>query len=125
MRGATAFLTLSVVLSAASTVGLSGGGSAGVVFEEYFAEGMLRLDVIHFGIESEGEISYRRAVTEPVWGGPRLTLVPPDDAGEYVLEVRDEEMGDADLSEGIQNFFRRVADDDHYPDDAESVRGDL
>jgi hypothetical protein len=36
-----------------------------------------------------------------------------DDAGECVLEMRDEEMGDADLSEGIQYSFRRVADDDH------------
>ena len=105
MRGATAFLTLSVVLSAASTVGLSGGGSAGVVFEEYFTEGMLRLDVIHSGTASEEEISYRRAVTEPVWGGPRLTLVAPDNAGEYVLEVRDEESGALIYRKGFNTLF--------------------
>ena len=105
MRRVTAVLTLSFVLSAASTAASNGREAADVVFEEYFTEGVLRLDVIHSGTLSEEEMSYRRAVAEPVWAGPRMSLVPPDDAGEYLLEVRDGESGAPIYRKGFNTLF--------------------
>ena len=118
MRGGIVFLTSSLfVLSAASTAVGSGGATADVVFEEYFTEGMLRVDVIHTGTLSEEEISYRKVVSEPVWGGPRRALVPPYDAGEYLLEVRDDESGALIYRRGFNTLFGewRTTIDAHTP----------
>jgi hypothetical protein len=74
-------------------------------FEDYFAEGTLRLDVVHSGTLSEEEISLRRVLSEAVWGGPRLDTLPPDDTGEYVVEARDETTGALIYRKGFCTLF--------------------
>ena len=104
MRGKHVFGLLLIVLLTASPfadgVGVRRAGGA-----ELFTGELLRVDVIHSGNAAEEEISFRRALREPVWGGPRAGLGGPDDRGEYVLEMRDEASGTVRYRQGFSTLF--------------------
>jgi hypothetical protein len=96
---ALSFFVLTAVL------GRQAAGRSGSDFDQYFTGETLRIDVIHSGTSAEEEIAFRRAVSEGVWGGPRRNLVPPDNAGEYVLEIRDQSSGKIVFRRGFSTLF--------------------
>jgi hypothetical protein len=81
----------------------AGAGTKG--FAERFTGELLRVDVVHSGNAVEEEISFRRALCEPVWGGPRRELAEPADRGEYVLEMRDASSGTVLYRQGFSTLF--------------------
>ncbi len=74
-------------------------------FDDFFGDGALRVDVIHSGTRDSHEISVRRVVREPVWGGPRVS-VPPYDRGAYRLDVVDEKTGKLIYRHGFSTLFQ-------------------
>jgi hypothetical protein len=74
-------------------------------FADRFTGELLRVDVIHSGEAAAEEISLRRALREPVWGGPRRDLDGPADCGEYVLEMRDGSRGTLLYRYGFSTLF--------------------
>jgi hypothetical protein len=109
------FLGLVVLLTASFFRDAAAAGKKG--FAELFTGELLRVDVIHSGNAAQEEISFRRVLREPVWGGPRRELSGPDDRGEYVLEMRDESSGTVLYRQGFSALFGewRTTIDDTAP----------
>jgi len=86
-------------------------------FDGYFTGELLRIDLIHTGSAAGEEFAYRRALREPLWGGPRRDLSRRDDRGEYVLEMRDGASGTLLYRRGFSTLFGewRTTIDEHAP----------
>jgi hypothetical protein len=86
-------------------------------FDDFFEDGVLRVDVIHSGTRDEQQISVRRMLREPVWGGPRVSA-PPYDRGAYRLDVLDERTGELVYRHGFSSLYREWT----TTDEARTVR---
>jgi hypothetical protein len=85
-----------------------GGGAAkaeSIRFDDYFAQGALRVDVVHSGTRTEDEMSVRRVVKEPVWSGPTEGLLPTFALGQYRIDVVEEESGTLIYRYGFSTLF--------------------
>ncbi|UCG53103.1 MAG: peptidase [Candidatus Latescibacterota bacterium] len=74
-------------------------------FEDYFADGALRIDLVHSGTASSEEMSVRRIVREEIWAGPKVNLIPHWDMGKYRLDVRDDSSGTLIFRSGFSSLF--------------------
>ncbi len=74
-------------------------------FEEYFAEGSLRVDYYHGGNHSEEFISNDALYHEPFWGGSKINLVDTFNYGHYKFEVFDSASNTMIYSKGYSTLF--------------------
>jgi hypothetical protein len=74
-------------------------------FDDYFEEGMLRIDIIHSGTATEDNISIRRIVKESVWSGPATRILSVSDMGKYRFDVVDKASGTLIYRYGFSTLF--------------------
>jgi hypothetical protein len=93
------------VFAARLATGQDTGRTASVRFDEYFAPGALRIDIVHSGTREADEMSVHRIVKEPVWSGPTVRMIPDLDLGEYRFDVVDEGSGTVIYRYGYSSLF--------------------
>jgi hypothetical protein len=74
-------------------------------FEDWFADGALRVDVYHAGGLGAESWSLDAFVREPIWPGRRTALVDPTGYGQYRFRVLDSATGRELFSQGFASLM--------------------
>jgi hypothetical protein len=99
------FRVLNIVFILAPILFASPHARADALFDMYFVEGTLRIDIAHSGTRILDEIAIRRITKEPLWAGPRQYLIPPFDMGKYRLDLIDKGSGQVIYRYGFSTLF--------------------
>ncbi|MGW8314051.1 MAG: M64 family metallopeptidase [Bacteroidales bacterium] len=75
-------------------------------FDEWFEEGVMRLDMIFTGSSSEGTYALSAVRREPYYSGSRENLLDPFDYGDHKLVIRDQKTGKEIYSQTYCSLYR-------------------
>jgi hypothetical protein len=94
-----------LLLAAIVLVPLLAPAQDAVVFEKYFADLTMRIDVFHTGDAKQEMVTVDRVIQEGPWAGNPLRLVAPFALGRYLLRVSDAASGTLIYSKGFDSYF--------------------
>src|SRR5512138_913255 len=75
------------------------------LFDEYFFDKALRIDLYQTGDAKSETITVRRIVEEPLWPESKAGLLPPFDYGRYAFKVYDAASNRLIFSRGFDSMF--------------------
>lgn len=78
----------------------------GQSFEQWFSEGVMRVDLVFTGTASESSYTLEEVRKEPFYSGSRSELLDPFDYGDHKLQVRDAASGTLLFSHTYCTLFR-------------------
>lgn len=78
---------------------------AEVSFDDFFAKGALRVDLIHTGTKGEERFSLDEIIHEPIWAGNPNRLIDKNNLGAYLLRVFDATTNELIFSRGFGSLF--------------------
>jgi hypothetical protein len=79
--------------------------SAKVVFENFFLDKTMRLDLYHTGNATEDHFAVDQVVSDGIWPGSRTILIDKLELGQYFFEVLDNETKTTIYSRGFSSIF--------------------
>ncbi len=79
--------------------------SAEVVYDKYFTHERARIGLVFAGDASDQQLYLAGLYMEPLWSGPRKTLVEPFDYGEYRYEIYSKD-GELLMRKGFNTLFQ-------------------
>jgi hypothetical protein len=76
-----------------------------VVFENYFLDKTMRLDLYHIGNSTEDHFVTDQVVSDGIWPGSKTQLIDKLELGQYFFEVLDAESKTTIYSRGFSSIF--------------------
>jgi len=98
-------LALAAAILTVAAAPLVPAPQAAPLFDEFFLDKALRVDLNQSGDAKTEIVTVRRLVEEPVWPEPKAGLVPPFDYGRYVFKVYDAASNRLIFSRGFDTMF--------------------
>lgn len=74
-------------------------------FDNFFTEGVLRMDYIHTGNDKSETFTFKSFKKEPYWGGSKINLIDKFNYGKYLVEVYDSRSDQMIYSRGYGSLF--------------------